>query len=192
MTTSDNIAAIEKALEGVTHAPGPWENERTSVYCDDKTGQRVASTEGDFLFWTSDQKRANAAYIAACNPVAISTLIAEARKAEAMKQEIAEKDAEIAKLRRLATDRAYMMKAYRDMLGTNGLEVAEMWERKGVLRQHTDWGPASATMTGEERAQVLLGVEEEVSQPIDFLDSNVEASDFRARTLLNGGSDAQG
>lgn len=64
------------------------------------------------------------------------------------------------RLTRIATDRAYMMKAYRDMLGPNGLEVAEMWDRKGVLRQHTDWGPEAHLMTGEDRAQALLDAQD--------------------------------
>src|SRR5690606_24265461 len=71
------IEAIEKAMEGVTHAPGVWGAEGTAVYCDDKTGQRVASTQGQHLLWTEDQKRANARYVAACNPVAMREVLDE-------------------------------------------------------------------------------------------------------------------
>lgn len=68
---------IAKAMEGVTHAPGPWEAEGTAVYCDDKTGQRVATTKGEYLLWSEEQKRAHAAYIAACNPVAMREVLDE-------------------------------------------------------------------------------------------------------------------
>ena len=73
--TADTTKAIKKALEGVTHTPGKWEAEGTAVYCDDATGQRVCDTKGDLLFWSEDQKRNAAAYIAATNPVDISELL---------------------------------------------------------------------------------------------------------------------
>lgn len=79
------VEAIEKAMEGVAHAPAPWEAEGTSVYCDDSTGQRVATTQGEYLFWTEKQKRANAAYIAACSPDRMREVLALARQAEALK-----------------------------------------------------------------------------------------------------------
>lgn len=72
---ADTITAIKKALEGVTHAPGKWEAEGTAVYCDDATGQRVCDTKGGYLFWSEEQKRNAAAYIAATNPVDISELL---------------------------------------------------------------------------------------------------------------------
>ncbi|WP_421446316.1 hypothetical protein [Agrobacterium tumefaciens] len=70
-----SVEAIKKALEGVTHAPGKWEAEGTAVYCDDATGQRVCDTKGEYLFWSEDQKRNAAVYIAAANPFAISELL---------------------------------------------------------------------------------------------------------------------
>lgn len=126
MTTSDNIAAISKALEGVT--PGPW-----------LIHEAVLGHKGDIFAPTAKRvtdchhiarcfapkpanpvicelqaiqvkreaiatSEANAAYIAACNPVAISALLAEARKAEAMEREIAEKDARIAALEEGVSD----------------------------------------------------------------------------------------
>lgn len=64
---------------------------------------------------------------------------------------------EIKKLSRIATDHRYMKEAYREMLGPIGLEVAKAWDKRGVTRQHTSWGPdAFTTLDGEGRAKVLL------------------------------------
>lgn len=65
----------------------------------------------------------------------------------------------IRRLRRIATDRSYMMTAYRRMLGPKGREVAAMWDRMGVERHHTLWGPSAANMSGEEIAQCHLDIE---------------------------------
>ena len=111
---------------------------------------------------------------------AIAEVLALARKAEAMESEMAEKDAEIERLRRVAADRSYMMQAYRNMLGPKGLDVAEMWERQGVTRHHTTWGPEAIALTGEERAQALLDVFSAKSEPLDFLDSNALTVNVRA------------
>lgn len=73
---------------------------------------------------------------------------------------IAELEGALAKANRTATDRLYMMNAYRQMLGPNGRQVAAIWDAKGVLRQHTDWGPSAHLLTGEERAQCHLDTEE--------------------------------
>jgi len=89
------------------------------------------------------------------------TALAEARvEIERMGSIIAEAKAEIKRLGAVATDRRYMMMAYRQMLGPKGREVAAMWDAKGVLRQHTSWGPKADELTGEERAQIHLDVEE--------------------------------
>ncbi len=69
------LEEIKKALEGVAHAPGEWEAKGTAVYCGDTKGQRVCNTKGEYLFWSEDQKRNAAVYIAATNPVAISEFI---------------------------------------------------------------------------------------------------------------------
>jgi hypothetical protein len=61
---------------------------------------------------------------------------------------------------REATDQRYMAHAYRNMLGPTGLKVAEMWDKKRVSRVHFDWGPKAAEMTGEERAQFILELED--------------------------------
>lgn len=80
----------------------------------------------------------------------------QASVAEAKVEELTkEKDA----LQRVATDRRYMLDAYRNMLGETGLEVAQMWGEKHVLRVHFSWGPDAAAMTGEQRAQVILDME---------------------------------
>ncbi|TAA49052.1 hypothetical protein [Shinella sp. JR1-6] len=88
MTTSDNISAIEaieKAMEGVT--PGPWRegtegNQR--VYGPDGMGEHSGLIANIF------KGRANTRYIAACNPVVMSAILAEARKVEEMEREIAD------------------------------------------------------------------------------------------------------
>lgn len=67
-----------------------------------------------------------------------------------------ELEAQIVKLNRLATDRMYMMHAYRNMLGPIALKVVEGWEDKGVTRIHYDWGPKALEMSGEDRAQFIL------------------------------------
>jgi hypothetical protein len=180
-TTPDPIAAIERALEGVT--PGPWEAKQnaygTSFIYGGETLTTSVGTEYRELVAGGNShdtlKMEDAAYIAACNPVAISALLAIARQA-------AEKDAEIARLRRLATDRKYMLEAYRNMLGPKGLEVATIWERQGVTRQHTSWGPDAYSLSGEERAQVLLDVQTAVSVPMDFNDSGLPTVNVRALT----------
>lgn len=75
------------------------------------------------------------------------------------KARIAELEGALEKANRTVTDRLYMMTAYRHMLGPIGARVAAMWDAKGVKRQHTYWGPSAADLTGEERAQMLLDVE---------------------------------
>lgn len=105
-TTSDNIAAISKALEGVT--PGPWypghlgtdstcqcrsivdDGGYTGAIATVHVDNGLAVGDGGNDAPPAEEAAANMRYIAACNPVAISALLAEARKAEAMQQEIAE------------------------------------------------------------------------------------------------------
>ena len=82
------LEEIKKALEGVTHAPGKWEAEGTAVYCDDTTGQRVCDTKGEYLFWSEDQKRNAAVYIAAANPVAISELLSTLESVQRENEEL--------------------------------------------------------------------------------------------------------
>lgn len=94
---------------------------------------------------------------------------------EEMENRIAELEAEVKRLRTLATDRRYMMDAYRAMLGPKGLAVVERWEKNGVTRQHTYWGPDAANLTGEERAQVLIDAESAARREVPFLDGVAEA-----------------
>jgi hypothetical protein len=75
---------------------------------------------------------------------------------ESQAAKIAELEARLAKVNRIATDRQYMMHAYKIMLGPIATELVKKWEDRGVLRQHTSWGPKADKLTGEERAQVLL------------------------------------
>lgn len=150
MTTSDNIAAIEKALEGVT--PGPWQTKQTRTDIQRLTvvgpSEVVVGMDGicepdrmnDRSFAEDD---ANMRYIAACSPDRMSSILAEARKAEALKREIAEKDARIAALE----------DALRNMMGCYDTPLSR--------RRFP---------------------------PDDFMNEALTI----ARTLLNGGSDAQG
>lgn len=77
-------------------------------------------------------------------------------------------EAERKRLTRLATDRSYMMEAYRSMLGPKGLEVAVMWEKQGVTRQHTSWGPEAWKASGEDRAGWLLDIEAAPKTPLEL------------------------
>jgi len=84
---------------------------------------------------------------------------------DALRAEVERLTAELNTVNRLATDRAYLASAYRNMLGPKGREVADMWDSKGVTRTHVDWAPGAAKMTGEDRAEVLLGIEAALAQP---------------------------
>ncbi|WP_052194623.1 hypothetical protein [Aureimonas altamirensis] len=78
---------------------------------------------------------------------------------DALQARVEALDAELYRAKVVATDRSYMMDAYRAMLGPKGLEVAVMWEKQGVTRQHTSWGPDAWKLSGEDRAGVLLDIE---------------------------------
>lgn len=96
-----------------------------------------------------------------------------------LEKKIEEQDREIKRLARIATDRRYMMDAYKAMLGPIALQLSNQWEDKGVLRQHTYWGPEAASLSGEERAKALLDAESAVSFPLDFNDSKLPTIDVR-------------
>lgn len=94
------ITDLRAKAEAAT--PGPWEpgdgknnGGFLSVYCDDATGQRVAQTDGDFLLFSHEQKRANAAFIAAANPAAnpaaILTILAALAEARGQIEELTHK-----------------------------------------------------------------------------------------------------
>ena len=85
-------------------------------------------------------------------------------------RKIAELEVKLKMQMRRATDAEYMCNAYMQMLGPKGLEVAEMWSKKGVRRVHHSWGPDAHKMTGEERAQFILDVEKAPKTPLDFDD----------------------
>lgn len=79
---------------------------------------------------------------------------------------------------RVATDRLYMMQAYRNMLGEKGLEVAAMWDRAGVLRFHMDWTAEGRLLTGEERAQQILDIEKLPKRLIENIDRDLPTEPF--------------
>lgn len=91
---------------------------------------------------------------------------------------VAELEAQVKRLNRIATDRQYMLNAYRAMLGPNALKVAEAWDKKGVVRQHTYWGPEAHSLTGEERAQVLLDVDASISKEVSSIDIDLPQENF--------------
>lgn len=82
---------------------------------------------------------------------------------------------EVRRLIALATDRHYFIEAYRSMLGPIGLKVAAMWKDKRVKRVHHSWGPGSAALSGEQRAQFILDLEEaaKIGVPVDSIDSDI-------------------
>ncbi len=94
---------------------------------------------------------------------------------DGLKKKVAELEERCAKLNTLATDRMYMMEAYKNMLGPTGLQVVAAWEAKGIRRVHYDWGPEAFAegKTGEDRAQWITEVEQAVEKavPIDKIDS---------------------
>lgn len=171
MTTSDNISAIEaieKAMEGVT--PGRWgqfhpnyapEAEGTPFSTWDTSHDLSAIKDGKKVGRIATFKHsADAAYVDACNPVAMSAILAEARKAAAMKREIAE-------LRKLLAGDHEVKPLSEERLD----EILEFEEQFKML------GGAGDTASLDWATQRAL------------IDEAVLAC--RARTLLNGGSDAQ-
>lgn len=100
------IAAIEKAMEGVT--PGTWGAHQTVIHGRAYGGHWVEVADEDQLIQISgsggarsytqrvfdtqghDDNEANARYVAACNPVAMREVLALARQAEALQRENAE------------------------------------------------------------------------------------------------------
>lgn len=108
-TTPDPIAAIERALEGVT--PGPWKvfdgcswrrigtTGRNGHDCAVLAPTKASDGHPDLTCAPGNDLYANLNYIAACNPVAITALLSLARHS-------AEKDAEIARLRAMLERRA--------------------------------------------------------------------------------------
>ncbi|KFL28177.1 hypothetical protein JP74_02920 [Devosia sp. 17-2-E-8] len=83
-------------------------------------------------------------------------------------------EAENARLLRTATDRRYMLEAYRAMLGPKALEVVASWNASNVQRVHYDWSQDALTLSGEERAQVILDWEE--ARKLAVLVENVDAT----------------
>jgi len=93
---------------------------------------------------------------------------------EKLKAKVIELEANVKRLNTLATDRMYMMQAYKNMLGPKALAVVNAWEAKGVRRVHYDWGPEAFAegKTGEDRAQWIAEVEIAVAnaEPVDRID----------------------
>lgn len=94
------------------------------------------------------------------------------------RQALDEVIAEVGRLRRVATDRQYMMEAYRNMLGGKGLEVATMWEKTHVMRVHFDWADGAAALTGEQRAEFILGLEKAPTRLVENIDFDLPTERF--------------
>lgn len=77
--------------------------------------------------------------------------------------------------RRTAGDQRYMLEAYRQMLGPKGLEVVEHWTAKKMKRVHRSWEPDAWSLTGEERAQLLLDLEAalKTAVPVESIDGHL-------------------
>ena len=161
---SETIELIEKAMGAVT--PGPWQTSQTRTDIQRFTvvgpSEVVAGMDGicepdrmnDRSF---AEDAANMRYIAACNPVAMSALLAEARKAEAMEQEIAE----LREAAKFAIAALETLQGYEADLGDELLDDYEI----GRI-EDSRHSPSFRIRVGHIRRL--------------------------ARTLLNGGSDAQG
>lgn len=76
------------------------------------------------------------------------------------------------------TDQKYMIAALYDLLGPKAREVADMWDRSNTCRVHHDWGPKAAALSGEERAQVLLDLENAPKTQILNFDKSLEKTRF--------------
>lgn len=100
---------------------------------------------------------------------------------------LAERERMEAQANRRTTDLKYMLQAYRNMLGPKGLEVAAMWEAKGVLRVHHDWTGAGFELTGEQRAEEVLAWEAAPRRLVERFDGNtaVEKFDSAIRQPVN-------
>lgn len=88
-----------------------------------------------------------------------------------------ELEAEVNRLTSLATDRKYMMEAYRSMLGPVGLKVAALWEAKRVHRVHHSWTPGGLELTGEERAAHILEWEDAPKTLMTSIDGHLTPSE---------------
>lgn len=151
--TLRNVLAIARAaLAPLSEAPERAAEGREAAIA------AVAKAIGDRVIPGTDLGLAVDAIFALAPPS--SDRIADARR-EALEEKLKQAQRRIA-------DRDYMLNAYLAMLGPKGRAVAQMWRDKGVMRQHTSWGPEAASLSGEERAQVLLDVEAAPKTPLDF------------------------
>lgn len=81
-------------------------------------------------------------------------------------------------MRREKTDLQYFLSAYYNMLGPKGREVVEMWNKMKMKRVHFSWGPEAHKMTGEQRAQFILDLENAPMRKVEFIDDEpVEIKD---------------
>ena len=113
-------------------------------------------------------------------------------------ERIAELEADVVKFRRRSTDRQYMIEALVNMLGPTALKVWQGWQERGVQRVHYDWGPGAASLTGEERAAMVLEMDEALHagrfEQVEDIDAGLPeprdvrdiVSEIQARAILEG------
>ena len=114
---------------------------------------------------------------------------AAAARIEALSAQVAGLEDRATRLNRKVNDAEYMKAALVAMLGPNGIAVWQSWQRNRVERVHFDWGPEAHTLTGEERAAIMLEWEEAVKdakpiEDIDGPDEPQEVTEFLARAAL--------
>lgn len=129
------IAAIEKAMEGVTpglwyDAPGTTTGRIVVAPNTTKAKRRIAALGGP-------DREANAAYIAACSPDRMGVVLALARQAEALQRENAE-----------------LRKALKECHA-----ALKMMISPGEISGSTVLGAFAAAKSAEARARALLGGE---------------------------------
>lgn len=96
----------------------------------------------------------------------------------ALQTEITRLKEEVTRYRKLYTDASYWQLAYQNMLGPKALQAVMMWRKKGITRLHFDWGPEAHKMSGEERAQFILDLENAPTRKVEFIDDEpVEIKD---------------
>lgn len=71
----------------------------------------------------------------------------------------------LAALSRTVSDKQYMIDYLVDVLGPNAKKLWKSIQERNVTRTHVSWGPKAASLTGEQRAKMLLNILEQASKP---------------------------
>ena len=149
---------------GTAHYDKDWEADAAHIArC---SPDRIRAIATDFATLEAEVKKLHASIDAWCEQYdrANSEKSALEARAIAAEERVKELEAQLKKETHRANDGEYFKLAYRNMLGPVGLQVVKMWETKGVTRVHFDWGPDAHKLTGEERAKVILEVEDSINE----------------------------